>query len=111
MLMHPGDKLHIIARRRFETDLRRHFVGEVQTVEQNAIRAKGYVFIFDHASNHFIKKAEPHTRIFSLIDAGIIINVLPSETNIDDVHYQLSAENHMVVTDGNLFHLDIQEFY
>jgi len=111
MLMHPGDKLHIIARRRFEKDLRRHFVGEVQAVEQNAVRAKGYIFIFDNAANRFIKKDEQHTRIFSLIDSSIIINVLPSETNIEDVHYQLSDENHLVVTDNNLFRLDIQEFY
>lgn len=111
MLMHPGDKLHIIARRRFENDIRRHFAGEVQAVDQNAIRAKGYVFIFDNVSKQFVKKEEQHTRILSLVDSGFIINVLPPETDIEEVHYQLSEENHLEVTDNNRFHLDIQEFY
>jgi len=111
MLMHPGDKLHVITRRLYEEDLRRHFVGEVQAVEQNAIRAKGYIFVLNNITSQFIKKAEEHVRIFSLVDSGIIINIIPSEVDIEKVYYEVSNDNHLVVTDGNTFKLDIQEFY
>lgn len=42
-----GEKVHIIERRYFEEDLRRHLVGEVVKSTENAIRVEGHVWIFD----------------------------------------------------------------
>jgi hypothetical protein len=111
MLLHPGDKLHIITRRLYENDLRRHFAGEVQNVTENAVRLKGYSFVFDGISNDFKRREDVRVRLFSLIDAGLIINLLPAEAIIENIAYALSAENHLLVTDGKHFTLDIQEFY
>ena len=111
MLLNPGDKLHIITRQRYENDLRRHFAGEVQTVTESTVLVKGYSFVFDGISNEFKRREDVRIRIFPLTDAGLIINLIPKETNIDNVTYELSAENHMVVTDGKHFTLDLREFY
>jgi len=50
------------------------------------------------------------TRLFSTIDANLVINILPGEVNLTDVHYQVDKNNHLVLTDGKLFRLDINEF-
>jgi hypothetical protein len=36
-----GDKVHIITRRRFESDMRRHFVGEVIGISGELCRLRG----------------------------------------------------------------------
>jgi hypothetical protein len=111
MLLHPGDKLHIITRRLYENDLRRHFAGEVQNVTENAVRLKGYTFVFDGISNDFKRREDVRVRLFSLMDAGLIINLLPAEAIIENITYELSAENHLLVTDGKYFTMDLREFY
>jgi hypothetical protein len=111
MILHPGDKLHIVTRRLFENDLRRHFAGEVQNVTENAVRLRGYSFVFDGISNEFKRREDVRIRLFPLTDSGLIINLLPAEADIDKITYELSPENHMVVTDGKHFTLDLREFY
>jgi len=75
-----------------------------------AIRVNGYSFIFHKATGKFQRKPELRVRIFSLIDAGIIINVISPLTEIGKVTYSLSKENNYIATDGEHFHLDINEF-
>ena len=110
MVLNIGEKVHIMVRRAFEGDIRRHFVGEIKEVGDNTVRVEGYAFIFDESSNEYVRKAEIRTRIFSLIDARVIINVIPSLTVIEKVDYRLSENNIMVATDGENFQLDINEF-
>jgi hypothetical protein len=110
MLIHPNDKLHIITRQLFPDDICRHFAGEVQTVSENAVRIKGYVFVLDKLHNQFVRIEEEQVRIISLIDSGNIINVLPQEVNLEAIHYRFSDDNHMTVTDGSNFTMDIHEF-
>jgi hypothetical protein len=110
MVLKEGEKVHIITRRLFENDLRRHFVGEVQAVSEVAVRLEGYVFVFDAGDVRYVKRPERRVRIFGLADSGSIINVLPAHVDLDALSYQTSAENHMVFTDGKSFTLDINEF-
>jgi len=110
MVLKEGEKVHIITRRLFENDLRRHFVGEVQAVSEVAVRLEGYVFVFDAGDVRYVKRPERRVRIFGLADSGSIINVLPAHVDLDALSYQTSAENHMVFTDGKSFSLDINEF-
>ena len=41
MVIDKGEKIHIVTRRNFEGDLRRHFVGEVVEVQDAAVRIEG----------------------------------------------------------------------
>jgi hypothetical protein len=104
-----GDKLHIITRRRFENDFRRHFVGEVTGISGELHRIQGYAFVFDMGLNEFIKRPELRTRLFSLGEEGFIVNKIPSEVAIASLEYRL-VENHLVITDGAKYTLDINEF-
>ena len=110
MLLNIGEKVHIVIRRAFEGDLRRHFVGEIMDASDTAIRVKGYSFIFDEGIGKFQRKPEIRIRIFSLIDARIIINIISPSSEIEKVTYSLSKDNNYVVTDGGHFQLDINEF-
>jgi hypothetical protein len=109
MVLKIGEKLHIMTRRAFETDLRRHFVGVVKKAGENVARVEGYVFVFDTRSSQYVRKPETRTIIIPLTDARYIINVIPPSTRIDKVTYLTEGDN-LLVTDGRHFKLEISEF-
>ena len=110
MIVKVGEKVHVMVRRRFDTDLRRHFAGEIVDVAENAIRVEGYVFVLDTVTNQYTRRPDMRSRIIALIDSVNIINVIPSATNLDKLVYKLSKDGRLVVTDGEHMSLDINEF-
>jgi len=105
-----GEKIFVITRRLFEKDLRRHFVGEVQETSETAVRVRGYAFVFDESTNDFIRREELRTRVFSMIDAGIVINLLPGDVDMEQIRYGMDAKNRRVITDGKAFQMNVSEF-
>ncbi len=110
MTITAGEKLHMITRRLFEGDLRRHFAGVVEEVTGTMIRARGYVFVFDEGTNEFVRRNDERRRLFSASDAGLVINILPLETEVEDLRYKMNEESNRVLTDGKTFSLNINEF-
>jgi len=110
MLLEAGSKIHVMTRRGFEEDLRRHFVGEVTACADGVVRAKGYAFVFDARLNEFVRRPDERDRILSLVDVGNIVNVLPDSADIEASNYRMSHDGRLVVTDGGSFSLDINEF-
>jgi hypothetical protein len=110
MVLKAGEKIHVMFRRKFDGDLRRHFAGEVTEASEQAARVDGYIFILHVMDNRYVRIQGLRTRIISLTDAGNIINVLPRNANIEKTAYTMSKEKHLVVTDGETFVLDVNEF-
>ncbi len=110
MILEQGEKVHVITRRNFESDIRRHFVGEVLAVDGVLARVTGYTFVLDNTTGQFARRRERRIRIIGLADPGYIVNVLPREANIENSNYTQSPEGKLVVTDGKSFALDINEF-
>ena len=104
-----GDKLHIITRRRFESDVRRHFAGEVTAVSGELQEIRGYAFVFESGSNEYKKRPELRTRIFSVGQEGLIVTKLPAEIDIAAIQYRI-MDKRLKVTDGGKFSLEIHEF-
>ncbi len=73
------------------------------------MRVRGYVFLYDSGTTLYLRSAEQRTRVISLTGDGLIINIVPPETNIEEVRYE-DQEGRLVVTDGEAFRLDINEF-
>lgn len=109
MLLDIGDKVHVIERRMFDGDVRRHFFGTVERVDTPAMRITGYVYIYDSNSSAYVRGKELRTRLIPLAASGFVINVAPSETNVEDVRYEEQG-GRLTVTDGGSFSLDINEF-
>lgn len=105
----PGDKLHIITRRLFADDLRRHFAGEVARVAGALCEVHGFVFVFHSGSNEYQKRPRPRSRIYSLADGMHIVNKLPADVKIETLEYRV-AEGRLVVSGNAGFELDINEF-
>ncbi len=110
MVLQQGEKIHVVTRRLFENDLRRHFVGEVKAVSDWAARVEGYVFVYDSGVNQYVRREERRIRIISLSDSGQIINVIPGNVNLDKLEYKYSGQQRLALTDNADFHLDINEF-
>jgi hypothetical protein len=108
-ILDTGDKLHIMTRRLFEDDIRRHFVGEVKAVDHELVAVHGYTFIFNTGINEYRRLPEKRTRIFSVADAGNIVNKLPVETDVEKVGYRVLGDR-LVVTDDQDLCLSINEF-
>ena len=110
MMLRTGEKIFIVTRRLFEEDLKRHFVGEVLDCSEFAVKAKGYIFGYDNMSGNFMKREEIRTRIDSLTDAGLIINVLPFDVNLAEISYHHDEKNQRILTDGKTFKMNVSEF-
>ena len=110
MLLQPGEKIHVITRRCFEGDLRRHFVGQVVFATECAARVQGYAYVFYPGSNEYVRRPDLRERIIALSDAGNIINVIPQNVDLEELVYRPSEQNRLVVTDRKSFSLDINEF-
>jgi hypothetical protein len=109
-VLKPGEKIHVITRRLFEGDIRRHFAGEVVAANESIARVKGYAYVFYPGPNEYVRRPELRERIIALADAGNVINVMPESVNLEELVYRPSEQNRLVVTDNRSFHLDINEF-
>jgi hypothetical protein len=110
MTIKVGEKIHVMTRRLFDGDQLRHFAGVVEATSQAVVRARGYAFAYDQSENEFVRRQEERIRLFSTTDAGFIINILPPETEVATLHYQLDAQGRRVVTDGKTVSCDVSEF-
>ncbi len=106
-VLSPGEKVHLVFRRLFPGDVRRHFVGEIQAVADDQIRVTGHAFVFDEHSNEYQRKPEQRTRVFSL-STPVNVNVIPTGVDPAQVFYCERA-GRLVVTDGGDFTLDVNE--
>ena len=109
-LIGTGEKVYVITRRTFEGNLRRQFVGVVQAVTDFAMRVQGYAFVFDDVTKQFVRREDLRTRIFSLLDAGLVIHILPEETRLDDVQFIWDENNRRMITDRKNFSMNVSEF-
>lgn len=110
MILKPGEKIHVIARRLFEGEVRRHFVGVVKDANERTARLEGYVFVFDGGRNEFVRKEDRRVKLVSIGESGFIMNVLPDDVCIDDLQYVQNQDGKTVVSDGKGFTLDVNEF-
>lgn len=108
-LIEVGEKLHIITRRMFENDLRRHFAGTVRAVAGDLVRVQGYTFVFNPNVQEYRRRPEMRTRIFALSDAQLIVNIIPAEADLERTLYVV-RDGRLVVSDGGTFSLDVNEF-
>ncbi|GJM44808.1 MAG: hypothetical protein DHS20C21_16500 [Gemmatimonadota bacterium] len=104
-----GDKLHIITRRQFEEDVRRHFVGQVTAVSGALQEIQGYAFVFDSGTNEYKRRPELRTRVLSVGEGTFIVTKLPPDVVVESLQYRV-VEKRVVVSDGKAFKLDINEF-
>jgi len=110
MLINPGEQFHVVMRRNYETQVRRHFVGKIDASLGSIVRATGYVFIYDEMKAKYIKKESQRTTIMDLAGSGYIANLIPESVKIDDLRYETIERTYLALTDGNGFELDINEF-
>ena len=99
-VLERGEKVHVIERRRFEGDARRHFVGEVEAVTDVAVRVVGYTFVGNPMTANFDRREPTRTRIIPLGSAGVILNVIPQDVDVHAVHYELASGNRLMVRAG-----------
>ena len=104
-----GDKLHVITRRAFEDDVRRHFMGEVVGNTGTLCELEGHAVVFDAGRNEWIRQPELRKRIVSLAEAGHIVNRIPRSVDLGRLEYRF-VDGELVVGDGADFELNINEF-
>jgi len=110
MIIEKGEKIHIIARKLWENDHRRHFLGQVKRVEGSIARVEGYVFIFNPFKDEYIRRPELRVRVVDLAADRFVVNIIHPATVLENVRYEYSKERRLEVTDGEAFTLDINEY-
>ena len=104
-----GEKVHVITRRAFKEDIRRHFAGTVTAAVGALIRVDGYAFVFNPVTLDYVFRPEFRTRIFGIGDSSEIVNIIPQASVLERMRYELQ-EGRLVVTDGVTVALDINEY-
>jgi hypothetical protein len=104
-----GDKLHVITRRRWEDDLRRHFAGTVVATSGDLCELEGYVFVFDSPRNEYRRQPDVRRRILAVSDADYIVNRVPRQADLSLMVYHV-VDGELVATTGPEFELNINEF-
>lgn len=110
-MLKQGDKIYLILRKLFDGDRTRHFVGEVLEMSSTVVLARGYAFVHDSFTNDFVRRDDTRTRIISLVDAANIIFVVPEETIIEDVRFEVNSRNQHVITDKASFVMNLSEIW
>ena len=105
--LESGEKIFVIHRPLFPGDPRRHFFGSVEACEGDLARVTGRSFALDPRSNTFSPRDRSRTRVIPLATAGVMVNILPLEVNIDQIKYSSIAGGQLRITDGSDWHLDI----
>lgn len=104
-----GSKVHVVTRRSFAEDVRRHFVGVVQCCSGEVARVEGFAFVLRGSTNEYERRVEKRVRVVSLTDAANIINLLPEAVRVDRLKYEFSS-GRLVMTDGEGYELELSEF-
>lgn len=104
-----GESVHVIERRLFSDDVRRHFIGEIEACTDRVLRVKGHLYVYDSGASAFSRKPEIRTRLIPL-DNCVIINILPEGVSLEEIHYTHDTDGNLTLTDGGGFELDISEF-
>ncbi len=110
-LIKVGEVAHVITRRKFETEPRRHFVGRIMAADALNVRLQGYAFVFDTTqAGMYFRHEQERTRVLNLAESGLIVNLLSPEVVVEEVRYELDSDERLVVTDGKNFTLAVHEF-
>jgi hypothetical protein len=109
MILHKGEKIHVIHRRHFEKEPHRHFLGTVEAYENGVARVTGHIFTVDAAKMVFFRRPELRTRIIPLTSGDVLVNILPASVDLEKVIYRQEKKS-LRVTDGAGWHMDISEF-
>ncbi len=107
-IVESGDKVLIVTRRLFSSDVRRHFVGTIDRVGGSNMRAHGYAFVLDVEAGQFVRRKAQRTRIFKL-DNHLVIFLLPADTDASKVRYERKDGDILLVTDGAALQLNLNE--
>jgi hypothetical protein len=110
LIVSKDEKLHIVLRRRFDEDVRRHFIGIVQEAEGATVRFEGYLFVFDTSTNEFVKRPDKRYSIFDLAAEGYLVSILPDSVILDELMYKVNSKGTLVCTDDKSVSLEISEF-
>ncbi|KPJ86180.1 hypothetical protein AMJ57_00225 [Parcubacteria bacterium SG8_24] len=107
-VLSAGEKVHIIERRVFAGQPRRHFIGEIKVATPHAIRISGYAWLYDIKSGTYVRRPGLRLRVIYL-GAGMIINLIPQEVDIDSIRYTKDESGIARITDGKEYGLDLNE--
>jgi hypothetical protein len=108
MILKQGEKIHVVHRRYFEKETRRHFVGIVEGYEGGVARVVGHVYSLDRTEGTFERRPEERIRIISLSSGDLFVNVIPDFVDLHKIHYK-QVKKAVRVTDGSSWYLDLSE--
>lgn len=108
MLFNTGDKVHVLVRRNFDGDVRRHLIGMVERSSEHAILVQGRKAVYDNSSANYDILSEINSQVVSLVDSGVIITHIPEHVKLDELYYQYNP-GMTVITDGKEWTLRITE--
>jgi len=108
MILRPDEKIHVIHRRLFSEEARRHFIGTVEGYEDGIIRSSGHLFTVDRAKFSYVKHPEKRTHLISVASGDVLVNIIPPEIDLEKIEYKTKGK-FVTVTDGEKWCMELSE--
>lgn len=110
MLLAQNEKVLVIFRRLFDSDIRQHFIGTVEAITPIAARIRGFTFLYDIDSGKFVRKPNETSRVVPLGESSVQISLLPDSVEPKRIIYKSDTQHHLVITDNLGFSQSMAEF-
>ncbi len=108
-LLHAGEKVHAGLLAQYEGQARRAFIGVVEAYADGIMRLRGKSWLYDPLEGLYVPKSDERVRLVSIGSGRYVVNILPPETDLDNIRYHLRPDGSMILTDGGTLMMDVSE--
>jgi hypothetical protein len=109
MILKAGEKVHAGLLAQYEGQVRRAFIGVVEAYEHGVARIRGKSWLYDPMEGVYVPKGDERIRLVSVASGRYVINVLPPETNMENLRYHRRPDAALLLTDGEALMMDVSE--
>lgn len=108
-ILETGDKLLIVHRRLYPSDLPRYFAGTVDAFADGLAVVTGYTWEREQFAGRFRKKEDVRRKIVPIASGTVLAYLLPRETDVGNLVVENLGRDTIWLTDRAHFRMDLTE--
>lgn len=108
-IIDTGDKLLIVHRRLYPSDMPRYFAGVVEAFDSGLALVSGYTWEKEQFAGQFRKKEDLRKKIVPIASGTVLAYLLPRETDVGKLVVESLGRDTVWLTDHGKFRMDLTE--
>jgi hypothetical protein len=108
-ILENGDKVLIVHRRLYPSDMPRFFAGTVETFADGLALVAGYTWEREQFAGKFRRKDDMRKKIVPIASGTVLAYLLPRQTEVDRLVIETLGRDTVWLTDRGAFRMDLTE--